>query len=130
MAALADYASTDVHEKLTIAGIFRQITAPSFPAAHPFLVLALVFEAEPEDIGRSLAFAVRVVGPDGGVTAGPMEGDISVEGSGGIMPTFNLMLQMRDVGFPAPGPHVFEIAIAGTVVHELRLDAVRVASGR
>ena len=130
LAVLADYASVDRSDKLTVAGIFRSVSAPNYPARHPSLVIALQLEPEPEDENRTVDFAVRVLSPEGREVGGAMTGALDIGPVPTPPPTLNVLFNVHDLELRTPGPYLFEVVIDGRKTAELRLDALRETGGR
>jgi hypothetical protein len=65
LAAVADYGSVSIDNKLNILGVFQEINASVFPAMTAPIYLVLSLEAEPEEYGRQLPIRVALLGDSG-----------------------------------------------------------------
>lgn len=124
LAVLADYAATTDQGKLVIAGVFETINAPTLPATHPMMALALRIHADPGE-DRVHKLTLRLVDPDGAEVVPALNGDVAfgemhpVEGG-----RAQIILNMPGVRFTKAGPHRMDILIDGRLEHSIDL-AVR-----
>lgn len=113
VAVLADYANMAENSKLNVMGMFDRITAPSFPATHAYMVLALRLRIEWED--RSTTHHIQIAledadgrvlgGGDGKLVVGPIPpGERSIVSQ--ILPFANLE-------FPRAGEYHFRVSWDG-----------------
>lgn len=103
LAAMADFASVSVGDKLNVLGVFDTIFAPQFPVRLGQMVFALRFLFEFEDSGHEHHVAIRLEDEDGKpiLDAG---GDVKVgQVPPGASRSTNMILQLQNVVFEAPG---------------------------
>lgn len=65
VAVLADSANVAAGDKLNVMGVFDTIQTPAFPAAHPFMVLALRLRLDYEDGGKTHDLLISLRDEDG-----------------------------------------------------------------
>ena len=99
---LCDNALYDLSGRPTLVGIFERINAPTFPAVHPILNIAMKFAGAPNE---RVTFFVRMLRPDrkplfdaGG------DGTLGVEG--------NAILAFPMVSVPVPTEGVYECQVS------------------
>jgi len=118
LAAICDYASISVGEKINVMGVFDTIFAAQFPASHPQLFLAIRVQFGYEDRNTEMRVLVRLENEDGqkSFEATPVGkiGDVPP----GEVGNSNLIMQLANLSFPAPGRYSVVIR-AGE--HEVRL---------
>jgi hypothetical protein len=121
LAVLADYATTTDQGKLVIAGVFETINAPTLPATHPSMALALRIAADPGE-RPDHHLTLRLVDPDGVEVIPALDGDISfgemhpVEGG-----RAQIILNMPGIRFSKAGPHRMDVLIDGRLEHSVDL---------
>src|SRR5690606_8686643 len=64
MAAIADYASVSIGDKLNVMGVFDTIFAEKFPATHPLLFLAVRIHYEYADADTAFDVAMHLEDED------------------------------------------------------------------
>lgn len=102
---VADCANVTREGKLNVMGIFDNISATSFPARHSSLSLIIKLVAELGEPGQTRDFSVKFLAPDGNQTF-DLSGQIQIPLSEqGRMPEVNLVLELKDLIFPVPGPY-------------------------
>ena len=107
----ADYANITGDGKLNVMGIFRVVKATNFPARHPSMHLVIKMVAELGEYGVSRNLFVKLLSPDGNELM-ELSGKIDVPvGSGGLTPEVNVILELKDLIFPEPGPYQFVVMV-------------------
>ncbi|MEP7199871.1 MAG: hypothetical protein ABI874_08650 [Chloroflexota bacterium] len=112
LALLADYANISREGKLNIMGIFEQIHAHQFPAAHAQMQLVVRLEATPFEAGPH---PVRVAFIDGDARElFAIPGTLVVpESQSGENITTNQIFVLNGVVLPTPGVYEFVINVMG-----------------
>jgi hypothetical protein len=122
-AVLADAAETAPDGKLSVIGIFNQISAGRFPAEHHDAVLVAVLEAHASEAGRH-ELHVLFVDEDGTLV---LEARVEVavpEPAEALRPAIsNVILPIPTLPLPATGTYSFDILLDGTYAAGVRLDA-------
>ena|SRR3989337_805563 len=107
----ADYANITGDGKLNVMGIFREINALNFPARHSSMHLVIKLVAELGEYGITRDLFVRLLDPDGKEIMS-LSGQINMpQGGGGRTPEVNVILELKDVIFPNPGPYQFVVLV-------------------
>jgi len=107
----ADYANITGEGKLNVMGIFRVVNATDFPARHSSMHLVLKMVPELGEYGVSRELYVKLHDPDGNELM-ELSGQIEVpKGSGGLPPEVNVILELKDLIFPQPGPYQFVVLV-------------------
>lgn len=107
----ADYANITGDGKLNVMGIFRMINAITFPARHSSMHLVIKLVPELGEYGVSRELFLKLLDPYGNEIVG-LSGPIDVpKGGGGITPEVNVILELKDVIFPQPGPYQFVVLV-------------------
>jgi hypothetical protein len=107
----ADYANITGDGKLNVMGIFRIINATSFPARHSSMHLVIKMVPELGEFGVTRNLFVKLHAPDGNELM-EMSGKIEVPVSkGGLAPEVNVILELKDLRFPEPGPYQFVVLV-------------------
>lgn len=103
VAALADFASVSIGDKLNVMGVFDRVWAKSAPATHPRAVLVLRTLVEHEDREQSYRLRIRLEDEDGQIVF-EGHGDMTV---GTIPPgqtaTATLILEIQNLPLPKFG---------------------------
>jgi hypothetical protein len=109
----ADYANTTPDGKLNVMGVFNQIYSHSFPTRHSSMFLVIKLGAELGEYGQTRDISIRLYDPDG-TSLIDQSGQVQIpQPEKGIKPEINLILELKDVIFPIPGPYQFVIFIDG-----------------
>ena len=108
----ADYATIDpITGKLHILGVFRNITANSFPTQHPRMCLALIIEGEFADSKNPHELVVTLADEDG-IEVFSMKGAFEMpKDASGIAPHCNVLLEFNDLQFEKPGQYRFYVTV-------------------
>lgn len=126
LAALCDHALVGQDGKVSILGVFRNISVTGLPAQHPrmFLVAILGLDA------GSHSVIVRLRKPDGGQSM-PNAPEISVNAIAGQ--DVNVIVELNNLSFATYGTHRFDLEIDGESAGSLPVSIVQMAqpqSGR
>ena len=118
LAALCDHALVGQDGKVSILGVFRNISVTGLPAQHPrmFLVAILGLDAGSHDV------VVRLRRPDGG-EAMPNAPQISVNAIAGQ--DVNVIVELNNLSFTTFGTHRFDLEIDGAVAGALPVSIVQ-----
>ena len=120
LAALCDHALVGQDGKVSIMGVFRNISVTGLPAQHPrmFLVAILGLDA------GTHAVVVRLRKPDGG-QAMPNAPEISVNALAGQ--DVNVIVELNNLSFATFGTHRFDLEIDGEAAESLPVSIVQMA---
>ena len=112
LSALCDHALVGQDGKVSLLGIFRNISVSGLPAQHPrmFLVAILGLDVGPHTV------IVRLLRPDG-QQAMPNPPEISVHAAAGQ--DVNVIVELNNMSFTTYGMHRFQVNIDGEAVGEL-----------
>jgi hypothetical protein len=112
IAALCDHAMVGQDGKVSLLGIFRNISVSQLPAQHPrmYVVAVLGLEPGPHEVG------VRLVRPDGNAVAGDVP-RINVQSVAGQ--DVNVIVELNNLSFQAYGTHRFDLEVDGRAVGSL-----------
>ena len=112
LALLADAATIDASGKLNILGIFDHLSAGSFPARHPHMVLILRFSAGVRESGKhAVGISLKdgsgheLMRIDGEMTLGP--GPAAAAGAMSVPHVLNL----EGVVLPTAGRYGFDVRV-------------------
>ena len=131
LALLADAANTTRDGKLNVLGVFDAIRAPTFPAAHPSLVLVLRLEAHALDWDRQHQLDVRFIDEDGHQLLG-IKATLSVPPSPDPERPrrFTHPIQINGLNFKRPGHFAFDVRINGQSAATVPLDVLETKPAR
>jgi hypothetical protein len=112
LAALCDHALVGQDGKVSLLGIFRNISVSGLPAQHPrmFLVAILGLEVGPHSV------VVRLLKPDG-QQAMPNPPEISVHAAAGQ--DVNVIVELNNMNFTSYGMHRFQLTVDGDAIGDL-----------
>jgi hypothetical protein len=121
LAALCDHALVGQDGKVSILGVFRNISVTGLPAQHPrmFLVAILGLDA------GTHAVVVRLRKPDGG-QAMPNAPEISVNAIAGQ--DVNVIVELNNLSFTTYGTHRFDLEIDGEATGSLPVSIGQMAA--
>lgn len=114
LALLADAATIDASGKLSILGIFDHLSAGSFPARHPRMVLILRFSAGVRESGKH-GVVIRLKDAEGHELAridGEMQLGPGPATSAGAMSVPHI-LNLDGVVLPKAGRYAFDVGVDG-----------------
>ena len=118
LAALCDHALVGQDGKVSILGVFRNISVTGLPAQHPRMFLVAILGL---DAGNH-AVIVRLRKPDGG-QAMPNAPEISVNAIAGQ--DVNVIVELNNMSFTTYGMHRFELTVDGEEVGSLPVSIVQ-----
>ena len=118
LAALCDHALVGQDGKVSILGVFRNISVTGLPAQHPRMFLVAVIGLD----AGSHAVVVRLRRPDGG-EAMPNAPQITVSAIAGQ--DVNVIVELNNLSFTTFGTHRFDLEIDGTAVGSLPVSIVQ-----
>lgn len=122
----ADYANVTGDGKLNVMGVFNDINATNFPARHASMYLVAKLGAELGEYGQNRNFSVVLLDQDGNQIM-DVQGQLEIPKSQlGRKPDVNIILDLKDVIFPKPGPYTFVIMIDKDHKGELTLYANKI----
>lgn len=118
LAALCDHALVGQDGKVSLLGIFRNISVSALPAQHPrmFLVAILGMETGAHTV------VVRLLRPDG-QQAMPNPPQISVHASPGQ--DVNVIVELNNMSFATYGVHRFQLSVDDDPVGEVSVAIVQ-----
>ena len=118
LAALCDHALVGQDGKVSLLGIFRNISVSGLPAQHPrmFLVAILGLDVGPHSV------IVRLMRPDG-QQAMPNPPEISVHATAGQ--DVNVIVELNNMNFTSFGTHKFQISVDGDAVGDLPVSIMQ-----
>ncbi len=118
LGALCDHALVGQDGKVSLLGIFRNISVSGLPAQHPrmFLVAILGLDVGPHTV------VVRLLRPDG-QQAMPNPPEISVHAAAGQ--DVNVIVELNNMSFTSYGTHKFDLEVDGTSIGGLPVAIVQ-----
>ena len=118
MGALCDHALVGQDGKVSLMGIFRNISVSGLPAQHPrmFLVAILGLEVGPHSV------VVKLLRPDG-QQAMPNPPEISVHAAAGQ--DVNVIVELNNMSFTTYGMHKFQLTVDGNAIGDLPVAIVQ-----
>lgn len=118
LAALCDHALVGQDGKVSLMGIFRNISVSGLPAQHPrmFLVAILGLEVGPHSV------VVKLLRPDG-QQAMPNPPEISVHAAAGQ--DVNVIVELNNMSFTTYGMHKFQLTVDGNTIGDLPVAIVQ-----
>ncbi|MDP9265214.1 MAG: hypothetical protein M3O91_03715 [Chloroflexota bacterium] len=118
LAALCDHALVAQDGKVSLLGIFRNISVSGLPAQHPRMFLVAILGLEP----GSHRVVVQLRRPDG-AEAMANAPEISVH----ALPEqdVNVIVELNNVNFGSFGMHHFELAVDGELAGRLPVSIVQ-----
>ena len=120
LAALCDHALVGQDGKVSILGVFRNISVTGLPAQHPRMFLVAILGLDP----GNHSVIVRLRKPDGG-QAMPNAPEISVNAIGGQ--DVNVIVELNNLSFATFGTHRFDLEIDGEACGSLPVSIVQMA---
>jgi hypothetical protein len=118
LAALCDHALVGQDGKVSLLGIFRNISVSGLPAQHPrmFLVAILGLDVGPHSV------VVKLLRPDG-QQAMPNPPEISVHAAAGQ--DVNVIVELNNMSFTTYGMHKFQLTVDGDAIGDLPVAIVQ-----
>lgn len=118
LAALCDHALVGQDGKVTLIGIFRNISVSGLPAQHPRMFLVAILGL---DVGAHTV-VVRLLKPDG-QQAMPNPPEISVHAVAGQ--DVNVIVELNNMSFATYGMHRFQLNVDGDAIGDLPVVIVQ-----
>ena len=118
LAALCDHALVGQDGKVSLLGIFRNISVSGLPAQHPRMFLVAILGL---DVGAH-SVVVRLLKPDG-QQAMPNPPEISVHAAAGQ--DVNVIVELNNMSFTTYGLHKFQLSIDGDAIGDLPVAIVQ-----
>jgi hypothetical protein len=118
LAALCDHALVGQDGKVSLLGIFRNISVSALPAQHPRMFLVAILGLE---VGQHTV-VVRLLKPDG-QQAMPNPPEIAVHASAGQ--DVNVIVELNNMSFTTYGMHRFQLSVDGEAVGDLPVAIVQ-----
>lgn len=126
---VADYANVTQDGKLNIMGIFHNISALNFPAAHPEMHLITQLKAGPQQYERSFTLEIKLRKEDAQEALLNQSFELVVpRGTAWQDVYMNHLLRMVNVQFPEPGAYEFVVLVDGQLERSLPIEVRRIAS--
>ncbi len=125
IAALADYASISLGDKLNILGIFTTIMARTEPIVHAQMHLVVQFEFDFTEAGKKDARIVLL--DEGGKEILSLGGEITApRAAPGEAATVNQIIVLNNVSFPHFGRYEFRVLLNGRLEATIPVTVKRV----
>ncbi len=121
LAALCDHALVGQDGKLSVVGIFRNISVSDLPAQHPRMYLVAVLGLDP----GAHEVVVRLLRPDGGPGM-PEPPRISVRAVPGQ--DVNVIVELNNLAFTTYGMHRFDLEVDGSTAGSLSVAISQIPS--
>jgi hypothetical protein len=118
LGALCDHALVGQDGKVSLLGIFRNITVSGLPAQHPRMFLVAILGL---DVGGHTVL-VRMRRPDGS-DAMPSPPQLAVHAMAGQ--DVNVIVELNNLNFSTYGTHRFDLEVDGTPVGSLPVSIVQ-----
>ena len=128
LAIACDQAEIGENGKLNVEGIYNELSAPDFPAAHPSLTVVLVIEWGMQDAGEQ-PIRADLVDPDGNFVV-TIQGHTQVElaPDNQVPPQTRIILPLQNVIFQQAGRYHLRVQGGDQVVDALPIYVSRVRS--
>ena len=122
LAVLCDHALVGQDGKVSVLGIFRNISVSDLPAQHPrmFVVAVLGLDAGPH------AVVVRLRGPDGRA-AMQHAPEMTVHSSGDSQDV-NVIVELNNLSFASYGEYRFDLDVDGHTTESLAVSIVQMGA--
>lgn len=126
LAIACDQAEVAPDGKLNVEGIYNELSAPDFPAAHPALTVVLVIEWDIHDTGEQQIRA-DLMDPDGEMVV-TIQGHTEVElaPDNEVPPQTRIVLPLENVVFQQPGRYHLRVQAGSMTVDTLPLYLRRI----
>lgn len=113
---VCDYAFPAEGGKPCIIGIFDVIHATAFPAAHPYMAIALRLRGQAHEI---VPLKMELARPNGDVLV-TLQGEVTIAADGSAFLTMNII----NTQFPEPGRYVVKVVSGGQTLisHSLEVQ--------
>ena len=123
LAALCDHALVGQDGKVSLLGIFRNISVSGLPAQHPRMFLVAILGL---DVGAHTV-VVRLLKPDG-QQAMPNPPEISVHATAGQ--DVNVIVELNNMNFTTYGTHRFQLSVDGDAIGDLPVSIMQMPTAQ
>ncbi len=122
LAALCDHALVGQDGKVSVLGIFRNISVSDLPAQHPRMFVVAVLGLDP----GSHSVVVRLRDPEGrpGMQNAP---ELTVHSSGDAQDV-NVIVELNNLSFTSYGTYRFDLDVDGRTVGSLAVSIVQMGA--
>jgi len=126
LAIACDKAEVAADGKLNVEGIYNELSAPDFPAAHPVLTVVLVIEWAIQDTGEQ-PIRADLLDPDGEMVV-TIQGhtDVELAPDNEVPPQTRIILPLENVVFQNPGRYHLRVLAGTQTVEALPLYVRRI----
>jgi len=113
LAVLADYASVDSLNKMTLVGIFGVWNPPSLPFNVPIMYVAARFGFEPAETNstKKIRISLHDLGGRELLNVGPMDLQVSSSGTTTQNVEANVMVRINDLVINKAGMHKWQLLV-------------------
>ena len=126
LAIACDRAEVAADGKLNVEGIYNELSAPDFPAAHPALTVVLVLEWEIADTGEQ-PIRADLIAPDGErVVTIQGHTDVELAPDNEVPPQTRIILPLENVVFQQPGRYHLRVQAGSQTVEALPIYLRRI----
>ena len=122
LAVLCDHALVGQDGKLSLLGIFRNISVSDLPAQHPRMFVVAILGLDQGQHG----VVVRLLDPEG-KPAMPQPPEMAVHSAGGGQDV-NVVVELNNLSFGAYGTYRFDIEVDGRTVGALPVSIGQMSS--
>jgi hypothetical protein len=121
LAIACDKAEVAADGKLNVEGIYNELSAPDFPAAHPALTVVLVIEWDMHDVGEQ-PIRADLMDPDEEMVV-TIQGhtDVELAPDNEVPPQTRIILPLENVVFQKPGRYHLRVQAGSATVDTLSL---------
>ena len=126
LALACDKAEVGPEGKLNVEGIYNELSAPEFPAAHPSLTVVIVIEWDMHDVGEQ-PLRADLVDPDGNMVV-TIQGhtDVELAPDNEVPPQTRIVLPLENVVFQKPGRYHLRLQAGSETLDVLPLYVRRI----
>jgi hypothetical protein len=121
LAIACDKAEVAADGKLNVEGIYNELSAPDFPAAHPALTVVLVIEWDMHDVGEQPIRADLMDPEDEMVVTIQGHTDVELAPDNEVPPQTRIILPLENVVFQKPGRYHLRVQAGSATVDALSL---------
>ncbi|MBA2371829.1 MAG: hypothetical protein H0V71_09290 [Chloroflexi bacterium] len=122
LAALCDHALVGQDGKVSVLGIFRNISVSDLPAQHPRMFVVAVLGLDP----GTHTVVVRLRDPEGR-PAMQHAPEMTVQSSGDAQDV-NVIVELNNLSFTSYGVHTFDLDVDGRTVGSLAVSIVQMGA--
>jgi hypothetical protein len=128
LALACDKAEIGDKGKLNVEGIYNELSAPDFPAAHPSMTVVLVMEWSMQDVGEQ-PIRADLIDPDDKMVF-TIQGHTQVElaPDNQVPPQTRMIIPLENVVLPQPGRYHLRVQGGQQVVEALPIYVSRIRS--